>query len=318
MGTLSAIVNDSTSFSVPTEPGQLAPRGHAQRGRAPLGIVTVTYSPGDYLSRFLNSIPDAVAQGARVVLADNGSTDGVPERSAADTDWVEFLDTGGNLGYGGGMNAGAAALLKAREQGEIDSELLLLSNPDVEFAPESIDKLLACARRWGNAGAIGPLIVEPDGSIYPSARAVPSIINGIGHAIFADIWPNNPWSKAYRDDEDMNTEREAGWLSGSCILVRWDAFEAIGGFDERYFMYLEDIDLGDRLTRAGYINVLCPSASITHAQGHSTAVHSKKMLRAHHDSAYRFIADRYPRPWQAPLRWAVKSGLGIRSILLSS
>ena len=161
-------------------------------------------------------------------------------------------------------------------------------------------------------------IVEPDGSNYPSARAVPTVASGIGHALLGNIWADNPWSKAYRDADDMNNERPAGWLSGSCVLVRWDAFDAIGGFDERYFMYLEDIDLGDRFSRAGYVNVFCPSACITHAKGHSTSAHSKKMLRAHHDSAYRFIADRYPRTWQAPLRWSVKLGLGIRALLVSS
>ena len=301
-------MNDSTSFSTPSEPGN----------RAPLGIVTVTYSPGEYLGRFIDSIPTAVSQKARVVLADNGSTDGVPERTAEQYEWVEFLDTGGNLGYGGGMNAGANALRPMREAEEIDTEYLLLVNPDVEFNAGSIDKLIACARRWDKAGSVGPKIVEPDGTIYPSARAIPSIINGIGHAIFADIWPSNPWSRAYRDDDDMDTERVSGWLSGSCLLVRWDAFDAIGGFDERYFMYLEDIDLADRMSRAGYLNIFCPDATINHAQGHSTAVHSKKMLRAHHDSAYRFISDRHPKPWQAPLRWVIKTGLQVRSRLLRS
>ena len=301
-------MNDSTSFSTPRKPGN----------RAPLGIVTVTYSPGEYLGRFIDSIPTAVSQKARVVLADNGSTDGVPERTAEQYEWVEFLDTGGNLGYGGGMNAGANALRPMREAGEIDTEYLLLVNPDVEFNAGSIDKLIACARSWDKAGSVGPKIVEPDGTIYPSARAIPSIINGIGHSIFADIWPSNPWSRAYRDDDDMDTERVSGWLSGSCLLVRWDAFDAIGGFDERYFMYLEDIDLADRMSRAGYLNIFCPDATINHAQGHSTAVHSKKMLRAHHDSAYRFISDRHPKPWQAPLRWVIKTGLQVRSRLLSS
>lgn len=308
LGTLSAIVNDSISSSA-------APQSKFQ---APLGIVTVTYSPGDYLGRFLGSISPAVAQGAHVVLADNGSTDGVPQATADKLDWVQFLDTGGNLGYGGGMNAGAQALRAARDAGEIDQEYVLLSNPDVEFTPGSIDKLIACAKRWDNAGAVGPRIVEPDGSNYPSARAVPTVANGIGHALLGNIWPDNPWSKAYRDEEDMSSERPAGWLSGSCVLVRWSAFDAIGGFDERYFMYLEDIDLGDRFSRAGYVNVFCPSACITHAKGHSTSANSKKMLRAHHESAYRFIADRYPGAWQAPLRGAVKFGLAIRSLLVSS
>src|SRR5699024_3145226 len=123
---------------------------------------------------------------------------------------------------------------------------------------------------------------------------------------------------SYRDDDGMDTERVSGWLSGSCLLVRWDAFDAIGGFDECYFMYLEDIDLADRMSRAGYLNIFCPDATINHAQGHSTAVHSQKMLRAHHDSAYRFISDRHTNQWHATLCWVSKTGLQVRSRLLSS
>lgn len=284
--------------------------------KPPLAVITVTYSPGDYLGAFLDSLSAATALDTRVVLADNGSTDGVPQETARARDDVSFFDTGGNLGYGGGMNAGAKYLAPARLRGEIDDEFFLICNPDVEFVPGSIDKLLACARQWPNAAAIGPRIIEPDGSNYPSARAVPTLANGIGHALFSNLWPDNPWTKAYRNDKDMETQRRAGWLSGSCLLVRWDAFVAIGGFDERYFMYLEDVDLGDRFTRAGYDNVFCPEAHITHAKGHSTQAHSDRMLVAHHDSAFRFQADRHPYWWQAPLRWALRIGLRARALLV--
>lgn len=108
---------------------------------------------------------------------------------------------------------------------------------------------------------------------------------------------------AYRDDEDMDTERTAGWLSGSCLLLRWDAFDQVGGFDERYFMYMEDVDLGDRLVRAGFTNVFCPSAQIIHAKGHVAGKNPENMLPAHHESAYRFQADRLAKPWQAQFGW---------------
>ncbi|MDO5032123.1 glycosyltransferase family 2 protein [Corynebacterium sp.] len=280
----------------------------------PLAVVTVTFSPGHYLDDFLNSLEEATTLPTTVVLADNGSTDGVPEAAAAQRENVAFVDTGGNLGYGGGMNAGARW---AREHGA-NEEFLLLANPDVTFAPGSVDKLIECARRHPEAAAIGPLIVEPDGSYYPSAREIPTLLTGIGHALFGAIWPSNPWSAAYQRGEDMDRERTAGWLSGSCVLVRWQAFEEIGGFDERYFMYMEDVDLGDRFRRAGWSNVLCPEAVITHAKGHSTEAHKGAMLRAHHASAYRFQADRHPQWYKAPLRWALRAGLGLRGFALSS
>lgn len=280
---------------------------------ASLPVVTVTYSPGRYLGDFLDSLDAATTADTCVVLADNGSTDGVPEAAAQKLDDVTFLNTGGNLGYGGGMNAGVRYL---EAQGLDDSEFILLSNPDVVFSPGSIDRLLECARQWPYAGAVGPRIVEPDGSNYPSARAVPTIATGIGHALFGNIWPSNPWSKAYRDDDDMSQQRPAGWLSGSCLLVRRKAFAQIGGFDERYFMYLEDVDLGDRLARAGWRNIFCPEAVITHAKGHATQAHAGAMLRAHHESAYRFQADRHPHWWQAPLRWALRAGLKARATVV--
>ena len=211
----------------------------------------------------LDSLPSACARGTNVVLADNGSTDGVPEAAARERAGVDFLDTGGNIGYGAGMNAGARF---AREHGGVDEEFFLSLIPMLPL-PGSIDQLIECARQWPDAAAVGPRIVEPDGSNYPSARAVPTVATGIGHALFSSIWPSNPWSRAYRDEADMTAQRPAGWLSGSCLLVRWEAFETIGGFDERYFMYLEDVDLGDRFTRAGYQNIFCPEAVISHAKG---------------------------------------------------
>ena len=275
----------------------------------------MTYSPGPHLAAFLDSIPAATRRDAVVVLADNGSTDGVPEAAAAERDNVQFLPTGGNLGYGSGVNVAARHLQPLRDAGEIDPEFFLISNPDVVFTPEAIDELIACGRRWPVAAAVGPRIEEPDGSIYPSARSVPTLGNGIGHALLGSIYPDNPWSRSYRDNADMDNERTAGWLSGSCLLVRWDTFDAVGGFDERYFMYMEDVDLGDRFTRAGYRNIYCPSAEITHAKGHVAGKHADAMLPAHHESAYRFQADRLPHWWQAPLRGLIRGGLKARSAI---
>lgn len=283
---------------------------------APLAVVTVTYSPGDHLASFVGSLATSTTRPTRTVLADNGSTDGVPEALAAADDTVTFLPTGGNVGYGSAINAAARHLAGARTRGEIDTEFFLISNPDVSFTPGSVDSLIDAAHRWPNAAAVGPRIVENDGATYPSARAVPTMGTGIGHALLGPVWPNNPWSAAYRDNADMDTERVAGWLSGSCLLVRWEAFDAVGGFDERYFMYMEDVDLGDRFARAGFENIYTPTSIIHHDQGHSTKSRRSTMLPAHHRSAYRFQADRHPKAWQAPLRWALRVGLAMRGLVV--
>lgn len=277
----------------------------------PLGVITVTYSPGRHLRAFLGSLPTKV----QIILADNGSTDGVPEAAAEAAENVTFLPTGGNIGYGSAINLAARYL---REKGQVDSEFFLVSNPDVVFSPGAIEELIACARRHPEAGAVGPLIREADGSIYPSARNLPNLKNGIGHALLGAVWKNNPFSKAYLAEHDMDSEHSCGWLSGSCLLLRWEAFEKIGGFDERYFMYMEDVDLGDRLGRAGYSNIYCPSAEISHDKGHSAGKHPEVVLPAHHASAYRYQADRLSGWYLAPVRAALWAGLKVRSLIAVS
>ena len=275
-----------------------------------LPVVTVTYSPGEHLHRLVETLPAATTRPVTLIMADNGSTDGAPEAAAAADEHVELLRTGGNLGYGTAINRAVAEV--ARRGAEFDAEFVLVVNPDVRFGPGSVDALLAAAARWPRGAAFGPRIDEADGTVYPSARAVPRLGAGIGHAVLGPVWPGNPWTARYLDDADMDTERTAGWLSGSCLLLRRSAFDALGGFDERYFMYLEDVDLGDRLGRAGWQNVYVPSAVIHHDQGHAARSVPEFTLRAHHRSAYLFQADRHPHAWQAPIRWALKAGLSAR------
>ena len=282
---------------------------------APLAVVTVTFSPGKHLAGLVDTLGGATARDTLLICADNGSTDGVPQAMAARRGDVEFMPTGGNIGYGAAINAAARHLAAARRAGEIDGEYFLIVNPDVEFSPGSLDALLNCAADHPRAGAVGPRIEELDGTAYPSAREVPTLVTGIGHAVLYPVWPGNPFSKAYKAGENLATVRPAGWLSGSCLLVRWDAFGAIGGFDERYFMYFEDIDFGDRLSRAGWDNIFCPDSVIFHDQGHSAKKHSRVTVPAHHDSAYRFQADRHPHLWQAPIRAALWLGLKTRAVI---
>ncbi|AWK73377.1 glycosyltransferase family 2 protein [Rhodococcus sp. NPDC019627] len=273
-----------------------------------LAVVTVTYSPGEHLEHFLDTLAEATKEEPQVVMADNGSTDGAPEAADKAYDHVRLLRTGGNIGYGGAVNRAVA---------EIDEEIefVVVANPDVRWAPGSIDVLLAAAERWPRAGALGPLVLEPDGSVYPSARQVPDLVSGAGHAVLGTVWPSNPWTAGYRQENESLSERAVGWLSGSCLLMRRAAFDSINGFDSRYFMYMEDVDLGDRLGKAGWLNVYVPSAEVTHAKGHAAGKHPELMLPAHHQSAYRFQADRHPHWWQAPLRWALRGGLAVRSRL---
>ncbi|WP_142281800.1 glycosyltransferase family 2 protein [Mycobacterium kyorinense] len=276
-------------------------------------MVTVTYSPGPHLDRFLASLSLATERPLSVVMADNGSTDGAPEAAVERYPNVRLFSTGANLGYGSAVNRAVAQLGEALED---PGEWVVVANPDVQWGPGSIDALLDAAARWPRAATLGPLIRDPDGSVYPSARHLPSLVRGGMHAVLGQLWKGNPWSTAYRQERLEPSERPVGWLSGSCLLVRRAAFDQVGGFDERYFMYMEDVDLGDRLGRAGWLNVYVPSAEVLHHKGHATGRESASNLIAHHNSTYLFLADRHSGWWRAPLRWAFRAGLAIRARLM--
>ena len=271
---------------------------------APLRVVVVTYSPGNSLPAFLSSLATATARPYEVVLADNGSTDGAPE--AAVQPGVRLLRTGGNLGYGRAANLGASGF---------DGEWLVVANPDVTWAPGALDTLLDAALRWPHAGCLGPGILTPAGQLFPSARAFPSLGRGAGHALFGWIWPSNPWTRAYRAEAGSPVEGAAGWLSGSCMLLRREAFEAVAGFDPSYFMYCEDMDLCRRLGEAGWASVYVPSAVITHQGGHATSRAAGPMLREHHRALFRYLSRQYSGPAYAPVRLVLGVGLLLRYLL---
>ena len=229
-----------------------------------LPVVAVTYSPGPHLERFLASLSHATERPVSVVLADNGSTDGTPQAAVERYPNVRLFETGANLGYGTAVNRAIAAL--SAEEGA-DDDWVIVANPDVQWGPGSIDALLDAAARWPRAGALGPLIRDPDGSVYPSARHLPSLIRGGMHAVLGPFWRRNPWTAAYRQERLEPSERPVGWLSGSCLLVRRSAFSQVGGFDERYFMYMEDVDLGDRLGKRRLAQRLCAVVGSAAPQG---------------------------------------------------
>jgi N-acetylglucosaminyl-diphospho-decaprenol L-rhamnosyltransferase len=276
----------------------------------PVAVVTVSYGSRDVLTTFLASVPAASAHPLAVVVADNkpDAVDGVEAEARAER--AVYLPLS-NRGYGAGMNSAIASLAP-------EVEWVLVSNPDVVLHPGSIDILLAAGLEDPAIAAVGPAIVT-DGAVYPSARAVPSLRTGVGHALFANIWLGNPWSRAYkRDASGVPVKRDAGWLSGACFLVRRSIFDELGGFDDGYFMYFEDVDLGYRLGKAGYRSVYEPAAMVVHSGAHSTetAAQSARMIAAHHASARRFLNIKYGAWYLWPVRVGLAVGLSARSAVL--
>ena len=274
-----------------------------------VAVVTVSYGSADVLSGFLASIPDSSVKELMVVVADNKPNDGGDITSLVHEASGLYLPLAENRGYGGGMNAAIRAL-------PASVEWVLISNPDVELGHHTLDVLVKAGSLSPQIAAVGPAILT-NGAIYPSARSVPSLRTGVGHALFANLWLGNPWTKAYRRDSILApVRRDAGWLSGACLLVRKSAFDEIGGFDEGFFMYFEDVDLGYRFSKRGYRNVYEPSALVVHTGAHSTHQDSARMISAHHDSARRFLSKKYSGPFLWPLRAVLTGALSARSAIL--
>ncbi|WP_448629928.1 glycosyltransferase [Cellulomonas soli] len=218
----------------------------------------VVYHPGEELEEFARSLQQASGASVELVIVDNGDDHDV-SAAVADQFGARLVVAPGNLGYGGGANLGAAGC---------QAPWLVVANSDLVWQPGSLDALLAAGEQHPRAGALGPALLNMDGTVYPSARELPSLRQGVGHAVFARLWPANPWTRAYQArQERVGEARTAGWLSGACLLLRAEAFGQVHGFDEDYFMFFEDVDLGDRLGQAGWTNLYVPAARVVHVGG---------------------------------------------------
>lgn len=278
-----------------------------------VGVITVSYGSGEDLERFLASLRKFCPADTDVIVVDNKpGPDGVAE--IADRHGAQYLPLPSNPGYGAGMNAGVEQLRQDEQEGK-RFDAFFVCNPDTYFVEDSITPLSTALMSSSKIGAVGPKLLNDDGSVYPSARAIPSVGTGIGHGLFVSIWPNNPWTRAYKSSAGYNSQRESGWLSGAAVMVKASVWDQLGGFDEGYFLNFEDIDLGFRISKAGCSNVLVPTTHVVHSGGHSLKKHAEASERAMHESARRFMRKRYAGFWKTPIRWAVLLGLRVRGAL---
>ncbi|HXR21700.1 MAG TPA: glycosyltransferase family 2 protein, partial [Acidimicrobiales bacterium] len=189
---------------------------------------------------------------------------------------------------------------------------LLICNADVVVGQGSVTKLRSFLEGRPDVALVGPRVHGSDGALYPSARRFPDLLEAFGHGILGQFWVGNPFSRRYRmEDWDHAKARKVDWISGACFLARRSAWDAVGGFDRAYFMYMEDVDLCWRLAKAGWSVAYEPAAEVVHAQGVSADRTPYRMLFAHHVSMWRFArrTENGKRRWLLPL---VMAGLAVR------
>ena len=253
-----------------------------------IAAVVVDHDAGPLLEGCVRSL---LTEGATVVVVENGAAGSAAAALRGISDArpepppVRIVRPGCNVGFGAGVNRGLAAL--AAEPAP--PEWVLVCNPDVVVHRGSLAALrgvMESERTWALAG---PRILTEHGEVYPSVRNFPSFSDAAGHALLALFNPENPFTLRYNPGTpEGDVVTPAGWVSGSCFLARREALEQLGGFDESYFMYCEEMDLCWRAHHAGWGVGFAGTAEVTHIQGVSTARHPYKMMAAHHRSALRF------------------------------
>ena len=253
--------------------------------------VVVNYEAGELLTVCVRSLfADDSAGPPEVVVVDNGSTDGSITALRAALPDVRVVTAGRNLGYAAAANVGIAATA---------APVVAVCNPDLDVVPGTGAAMVARLDAEPDLAALGPRIENPDGSLYPSARRDPGIGDAIGHALFGLVAPRNRFTRHYRQlDVDAAQPRDVDWASGAMLFLRRSALTSVGGWDERYFMYMEDVDLCWRLRRLGWRVAYEPGGRAIHVQGASTARTPYRMIAEHHRSAFRFAE----RRWRGPRR----------------
>ena len=248
--------------------------------------VVVNFEAGSLLVDCVQSLLDDTSAGTpEVVVVDNGSTDGSVAALRAAHPGARVVEPGTNLGYAAAANRGIAATA---------APIVAVGNPDLVVTKGTAAALLARFDSEPDLGALGPAIDNPDGTRYPSARAHSSTVDAVGHAMLGRLFPRNRFTRRYRQlDAAWDRARDVDWVSGALVFLRRSALDSVGGWDERYFMYMEDVDLGWRLRRLGWRVGYEPAGHATHVQGASTAAHPYRMIIEHHRSAFRFAERRW-------------------------
>jgi GT2 family glycosyltransferase len=272
-----------------------------------LSIVIVSWNVREDLRECLQSLLGE--EGSRlesgeieIIVVDNASTDGTAEMVNLEFPQVKLLVNSQNLGYTKANNIGI---------NHSRGKYILLLNPDTIVHQGALQALIDCAESHPEAGIIGAKLLNPDGSVQRSARSFPDIGAGLFRNTFLGrLFPNNPFVRRYLlADFGYDEVREVDWVSGAAMLVRRDLIERIGGLDERFWAYCEDVDLCWRAWQAGYKVLFCPNAVITHKVGRSSDQRLVPSLIQHHKSMWLFYLKNYRHRY--PLLLFPLIGLGI-------
>jgi len=278
-----------------------------------VSAVVVDYNAGDELRRSLAALSSELDghewDGA---VVDNASTDGSADAVRAVAPGMRLLRNRENVGFGRAVNQAVAAC---------HGGLVLIVNPDCRLGAGAYVRLREELDAHQGCALVGPRILDPDGGVQGSARGDPDMLTGLfgRTSTLRALAPLLPVARRNVVVEDALASGRASvpvdWVSGACMLVRRDAFDEVGGFDGRYFLYWEDADLCRRLRARGHHVRYVPGATAEHHVGVSSRTARAASIRAFHDSAYLYYATHVAPGALDPRRPLARALLGARCAL---
>ncbi len=231
----------------------------------------------------------SVADRLKILVVDNHSDDDsagiLRVRLAAHPD-VQLLESAVNAGFG----AGNALAIR-----RIETPFLMVINPDNELSPDALEIMLSRMDADPKIGIVAPKLVHEDGSVRDSSRSFPGIKDVVAKRTpLRSLFPRS-LDRYLQASESPDRERATDWVVGACMLMRTDVYKQIGGFDERFFLFFEDIDLCRRMWDAGWKVVYCPAAVATDrkrrlSEGGVLSLLRRPAGRAHIRSAISYFA----------------------------
>ncbi|MBF6600933.1 MAG: glycosyltransferase family 2 protein [Dehalococcoidia bacterium] len=249
---------------------------------ADVSVVIVTYNSAGRIRRCLDSLDAARAAGElEVIVADNASADRTRAIVAEEYVWARLLARPDNDGLSAAINDGVRASTGA---------YVAVLNPDVHFAGRPLATLASYLRAHPDVGVVAPKLLDDDGALQLSCRAFPGYATALfnRYSLLTRLSPGNARSRQYlMTDFDHASERDVDWLSGAALMLPRRVFDEVGGWDEGYFMFNEDVDLCRRVHDAGYRVVYQPAAVVHHTIGVSKSA-SRRMIIERHRSMWRY------------------------------
>jgi len=279
---------------------------------APAGlpdVVIVTYNSAALIGACLRSVMTAEDAQPNVIVVDNSPGEQTAEVIRRGWPDVALIRCPENLGFARAANRGAALT---------GADIVVFLNPDTVVAPGALTTLANFLRAHPAVGIAGPRVWNDRErtSIQLSCRSFPSFRTALfnRYSLATRLFPSNPWSRNYLlSDWDHGTTREVDWVSGCCMAVHRSLFNDLGGFDETFWMYAEDVDLCYRARRRGRTTAYVATAEMVHYIGASTVTNENRAIVERHRSLWRFYRKHYRLPH--PLDDAVRAAIVLRCMV---